>query len=91
MKRKAGNFWISVESLSQIAFFDELGKALSQKRMDLETLRREGRFQDILGALLLPEGLNYAQKPKGLIQFHSYSSGKTDPLGVNIWSKASST
>ncbi|HJT22934.1 MAG TPA: DUF4301 family protein [bacterium] len=69
-----------MDALSRFAFFDELGRVLSKRDQDLEALRREGRFQDILRALLLPEGLNYSQKPKGLIRFHGYASGERTPL-----------
>jgi hypothetical protein len=79
-EKESRQFMEFVESLSQVAFFDELGQALSRQNLDLETLRREGRYQEILKALLLPEGLNYSQKPKGLIQFHSYSGEKRTPL-----------
>jgi hypothetical protein len=69
-----------MEQLSRMAFFDEIGQVLIRKNLDLDTLRREGRFQEILEALLLPEGLNYSQKPKGLIQFHHYGSERRTPM-----------
>ncbi len=83
-EKESCQFLDFMESLSKIAFFDELGHTLAKKRLDLETLRREGRFQEILKALLLPEGLNYSQKPKGLIQFHAYSSEKRTPLEEHL-------
>jgi len=73
-----------MDSLSRFAFFDELGRALSRHGQDLETLRREGRFQDILRILLLPEGLNYSQKPKGLVSFHGYPAGGRTPLEEHL-------
>lgn len=83
-ERESRQFLEFMESLSKIAFFDELGQTLSKRRLDLETLRREGRFREILKALLLPEGLNYSQKPKGLIQFHSYPSEKRTALEEHL-------
>lgn len=79
-KEESRQFLEFMDALSRFAFFDELGLALSRRDLDLETLRREGRFQEILQALLSPEGLNYSQTPKGLIQFHGYPSGKRTPL-----------
>ncbi len=73
-----------MESISKFAFFDELGKVMAQRGLDLETLRREGRFGEILEALLLPNGLNYSQKPKGLIRFHTYSGGARTPLEEHL-------
>jgi hypothetical protein len=83
-EKESQQFLEFMESLSKIAFFDELGHTLSKQRLDLEILRREERFQDILKALLMPEGLNYSQKPKGLIQFHAYSSEKRTPLEEHL-------
>ena len=83
-EKESRQFLEFMESLSEIAFFDELGHTLFKQKLDLETLRREGRFQDVLKALLLPEGLNYSEKPKGLIQFHAYSSEKRTPLEEHL-------
>lgn len=73
-----------MDALSSFAFFDELETTLSGKAQDLEALRRQGRFHDILRALLLPGGLNYAQKPKGLVRFHGYPSGGRTPLEEHL-------
>jgi len=73
-----------IEALSQTAFFGELGEALARSNLDLETLRREGRYQEILRALLLPNGLDYSHKPKGLVKFHSYPKEKRTPLEEHL-------
>jgi hypothetical protein len=83
-EEESQQFLYFMDALSRFAFFNELGRSLSKHDQDLETLRREGRFQDILRALLLPEGLNYAQKPKGLVQFHGYPSGGRTPLEEHL-------
>ena len=83
-KEESRQFLEFMDALSRFAFFNELGRALSTHDQDLEALRREGRFHDILRALLLPEGLNYSQKPKGLIQFHGYMSGERTPLEEHL-------
>jgi hypothetical protein len=73
-----------MESLSRTAFFDELKGVLDSSHENLETLRREGRYREILKALLLPDGLNYSEKPKGLIPFHAYGSGNRTPLEEHL-------
>ncbi len=83
-KGESRQFLEFMDALSRFAFFDELGRVLSRNGRDLEMLRREGRFQDILRALLLPEGLNYSQKPKGLVRFHGYASGGRTPLEEHL-------
>lgn len=83
-EKETGEFLRFMEEISRTAFFDELGETLSRSRLDLETLRREGRYQEILGALLLPEGLGYSRKPKGLVKFHSYSNGSRTALEEHL-------
>ncbi len=83
-REESREFLQFMDSLSYFAFFDELGKELSKRNLDLETLRREGRFLEILQVLLLPEGLNYSQKPKGLVQFHAYATEKRTPLEEHL-------
>jgi hypothetical protein len=43
-----------------------------------------GRYQPILEALLLPEGLGYAEKPKALIPFHRYPEGLRTALEEHL-------
>ncbi len=83
-REESRQFLEFMDSLSHFAFFDELGGALSKHDLDLETLRREGRFLEILRVLLMPEGLNYSQKPKGLIQFHGYPQENRTPMEEHL-------
>ncbi len=83
-QKESRQFLEFMQALSRTAFFDELGRALSRRKLDLNQLRREGRFQEILQVLLLPEGLNYSQKPKGLIRFHAYPLEKRTPLEEHL-------
>ncbi|MBO4589995.1 MAG: DUF4301 family protein [Bacteroidaceae bacterium] len=39
---------------------------------DVPQLQAAHRYKDIVAALLRPEGLNYGQLPKGLLEFHAY-------------------
>ena len=68
------------------AFFDNIKlfafrEALCTKCRELYgkrlmQLKSEGRYKDIVRALLLPEGLNYGSLPKGLLLFHEYDDVK---------------
>ncbi len=61
-------------NIKKLAFYDDLD--LSCKRLynqDIQSLIDQGRYTDILKAMLDPEGLGYGHKPKALIKFHRYS------------------
>lgn len=44
----------------------------------------EGRYKEVVAALLQPEGLNYGNLPKGLLLFHSYSEGNRTAVGEHL-------
>ncbi len=58
------------DELDHFAFFPELKELIEQK----------DDSADILNKLLGSEGMNYGQKPKGLLSFHSYKDGARTPL-----------
>ena len=41
--------------------------------LDVNALMAEGRYREVVAALLNPEGLNFGQLPKGLLLFHLYA------------------
>ena len=62
------------DELDHFAFYEEL-KALIENKDD---------SVDILNKLLGSAGLNYGQKPKGLLSFHSYPDGARTPLEEHL-------
>ncbi|MRT94120.1 DUF4301 family protein [Ancylomarina sp. 16SWW S1-10-2] len=60
------------DDIEDFAFFVDLRAALQKKDLDLETLIEKNNFKEILNTLLNKNGLNYSNKPKGLIRFHKY-------------------
>ena len=73
-----------LNNLPRFAFYNDLKTILAQSGKPIETLLREGQFRDILAALLLPDGLNYANLPKGLIKFHDYPGGSRTPFEEHL-------
>ncbi len=72
-------------NLSNFAFYDTLSETC--KKMYSESakeLLQEGRFKDIIDALLSEEGLNYGNLPKGLLLFHKYKEGNRTPIGEHM-------
>ncbi len=57
--------------IERFAFFPRLNFATIQLfGKSVDTLVKEGRYKDVVEALLLPSGMNYGKLPKALLQFH---------------------
>lgn len=55
------------------AFFKELDTVCHNLyQLGIDELISVGRHRDVVSALIKPEGLNYGQLPKALLDFHSY-------------------
>lgn len=62
------NFFSRIEDF---AFFPKLNAAsIRLYGKSVDSLVKENRFKDVVAALLNPEGLNYGQLPKALLDFH---------------------
>ena len=67
-----------IADIHNLAFFGELNDAvLKLHGKDVDSLIAEGRNKDVIAAIILPEGLNYGNLPKGLLTFHAYADGAT--------------
>ncbi len=64
-----------VEGLPRFAFEPELARAVAARGLDPARLRAEGPWRPLLDALLAPDGLDYAARPKGLLAFHRAAEG----------------
>lgn len=64
-----------MRNLRKFAFFEDLRAVHARQGLRVESLIRQRRFEEIIHALLGPQGLNYGQFPKALIPFHRYPSG----------------
>lgn len=67
-----------VEKIKNFAFYDEL-QATTQRLYgcSVEDLTAAGRYKDLVGAIILPAGMNYGGLPKALLTFHRYPDGST--------------
>lgn len=74
-----------VGNLQRFAFYDALN-ALCRKETgeDIDALKAHHRECDILRLMLLPEGLNLSNQPKGVLPFHSYEEGTRTPVAEHI-------
>ena len=73
------------DKIEQFAFFgslDEACKGLFAK--DVATLCQEGRYKEVVSALLDTGGMEYGNLPKGLLLFHRYPEGNRTPVGEHL-------
>lgn len=65
-----------VERIGDFAFYDQLKEATGKLYGKTpEELAADGRLKELVGAIILPEGLNYGQLPKALLTFHRSADG----------------
>ena len=67
-----------IADIHNLAFFGELDEVVKKLHSkDVDTLIAEGEYKKVIAAIILPEGLNYGNLPKGLLTFHAYNDGST--------------
>jgi len=71
-------------SLDKFAFYDELNRRMRADGLSLNQCLEDGEYRTVLGYVLTPKGLNYAQLPKGLIHFHKYSDSSRTPFAEHV-------
>lgn len=70
-----------VEGIHKFAFAGELDKTCRRLyNKGIDELVDEGKFRDLVAALISPEGMNYGAMPKALLLFHSYADGSRTAL-----------
>ena len=60
------------ERIREFAFYQDLAEILLRNGMDIQELIRNRDYKDILKFYLFPQGLDYGNRPKGLLKFHQY-------------------
>ncbi|MCR4993940.1 MAG: DUF4301 family protein [Bacteroidales bacterium] len=73
------------DHISDFAFYPALDDACQVLYGNgVQELIIEGRYKEIVTAMLDEEGLNYGQLPKGLLQFHAYPDCARTPLEEHL-------
>jgi len=80
---------VFMNGIRRFAFFQDLKSVMEKKGFQIEKLMEEGRFKDIINALLSEEGLDYASLPKGLLKFHEYTDGSRTAFEEHLVEAAS--
>ena len=76
---------IFFENIAEFAFYGSLRDTIEESGQRLEKMVENGDLQRILELLLTEKGMNYAQLPKGLIEFHGYGESGRTPFGEHIF------
>lgn len=70
-----------IADIDKFAFAPELDKVLKELYgLTAGELIAAGREKDVISAIVNPQGLNYGNLPKALLEFHSYDAGARTPL-----------
>ncbi len=67
--------WYFFEHIKNFAFYEDLKTSLLEEKHNIDELLKQKDYKTILEYFLTDKGLNYALKPKGLLQFHNYEDG----------------
>lgn len=67
-----------IDNITKTPFYDELNQVTEKLHgKNVDALKAEGRYKDIIAAIIMPEGMNYGNLPKAVLTFHKYADGTT--------------
>lgn len=64
-----------LDRIADLPFFSQLLRVLDSSPAEVVALARSDAYPRVLRAIVSPEGLGYADRPKALIPFHRYPDG----------------
>lgn len=71
--------------IEKFAFFNKLNETcLHLYGKSIDTLVKEGRYKDVVKALIEKEGMNYGQLPKALLSFHKTYGGERTAIEEHL-------
>ncbi len=74
-----------IDRIHDFAFYPALDQVcMKAYGKNVDTLCSEGRYKDVIAAIIGGSGLNYGQLPKGLLEFHSYGTEAHTPVEEQI-------
>jgi hypothetical protein len=73
-----------VEHLQDFAFYDDLQSVMRKDGYAITTPSTRRQYQALCDYLLKPQGLNYANLPKALLQFHRYPDHCRTPVEEHL-------
>ncbi len=68
---------VLLNRVHELPFYAELNEVLMRRHnLDIDALLAAGRHKDVIAGIILEDGLNYGNLPKGLLSFHAYPDGE---------------
>ncbi|MCQ2263678.1 MAG: DUF4301 family protein [Bacteroidales bacterium] len=64
-----------LHQLPHLALYDDLKASMAQDGLSLDTEIQNDNYKIVFEYLLTEKGLNYGNKPKGVLKFHRYADG----------------
>lgn len=78
-----------IENIEKLALYPLLDKVChTLYGRSVNQLIAEGEFKKVIAAIIKPEGLNYGNLPKGLLEFHKYGTETRTPLEEQLYEGA---
>ncbi len=73
------------DRIHDFAFFDVLNViSVKNQGKSVDELIAAGEYKSVVSNLLMPEGLNYGNLPKGLLKFHRYGDYSRTPVEEHL-------
>lgn len=73
------------DRIGEFAFFPALDKICCKNEgKGVKELMEAGEYKTVVSHLLLPQGLNYGNLPKGLLDFHTYADKVRTPVEEHL-------
>lgn len=74
-----------VDNIDRFAFYDNLQKIVYNKYgLSVKEMLQNHKAKELVEMVIEPEGLNYGNLPKGLVEFHRYKNTSRTPIEEHI-------
>ena len=81
-----GSVYTFFKHLEKFAFYNDLKSKYAEiKGESLEEAQLKRKYKEIIEVLLLEDGLNYGNLPKGLLKFHTYNDTERTPVEEHMY------
>ena len=84
-RKKDTELALFIIGMDKFSFFEEVDKKLKEIYPDFTTLGRDYKNYYFIKTLLSPEYFNFANKPKGILPFHKYTTHIASPIQEHLY------
>jgi nicotinamide riboside kinase len=84
-RKKDAELSIFIIGMEKFPFFKEIDKKLKEAFTDFDSLERDYKNYYFIKLLLSSDYFDFANKPKGILPFHKYSTGIATPIEEHLY------